>query len=189
MTDIEIFTEISKRQIQALMFHNEMADYFDFLGLNGFKRMHEYQYFKESAEMRGTHRYILNHLNKLVSGGTIASIKVIPESWYNYKRSDVDVATRKTAVKDALQKYYEWEQQTLNLYENYFVEMSKLGKIAYSNKIMDLICDVDKELKCVCRMWLKYKATDFDMTLIEQDQDELHKKYKNKTKEIGVDIT
>ena len=189
MTELEIFNTISNRQIKALMFHNEMADYFDFLGLNGFKRMHEYQYLKESAELRGTHRYILNHLNKLVPDDRIESVSVIPSNWYNFKRSDVDVSTRKNAVKEALQKYYDWEQETLTIFENAFVEMSKLGKIAYTNKIMDLICDVDKELKCVCRMWLKYKAVDFDMVLIEEEQNELHEKYKNKTKEIGIDIT
>lgn len=38
----DVFSVINTRQITALMFHDEMADLFDFLGLRGFKRMHEY---------------------------------------------------------------------------------------------------------------------------------------------------
>ena len=189
MTDLEIFAKISDRQVKALMFHTQMADYFDFLGLNGLKRVHEYQYLEESTEMRGVHRYVLNHLNKLVPESKIESFSVIPSGWYAYKRNEVDTNTRKQAVKEAMQKYYEWEEETLYIYEQAFKEMADLGKIAYTNKIMDLITKVDCELKKVCRCLLKYKAVDYDMTFIMQEQPELHEKYKEKTKELGVNIT
>ena len=42
MTCEEIFQTINDRQIQALMFHDEMSDLYDFLGLYGFKRWHLY---------------------------------------------------------------------------------------------------------------------------------------------------
>ena len=34
----EIYSEIKKRQIAALMYHDQMANYFDFLSLHGYKR-------------------------------------------------------------------------------------------------------------------------------------------------------
>lgn len=188
MTALDIFNEISNRQIIGVMFHNDMADYFDFLGLNGFKRMHEYHYFKESAEMRGVHRYMLNHINKLPKIADNIDYKGIPSNWHNYNRLDVDENTRKSAVRDALMKYRDWESETLTFYEKKFKELSDIGCIAYTNKVMDLIKDVDEELKRITRMILKYKATDWDMVLIEEEQDELHECYKNKTKEIGIDI-
>ena len=43
-TPEEIFREINKRFVGAIMMHGQFADYFDFLGLKGFKRMHEYQH-------------------------------------------------------------------------------------------------------------------------------------------------
>ena len=58
-----IFEKVINRQISALMFHDEMADMYDFLGLSGFKRLHEYQYFCESAEYKAIKRYFLNHHN------------------------------------------------------------------------------------------------------------------------------
>ena len=36
-----IFSEINARMIAALMFHDQMSDYFDFLGMKGYKRLHE----------------------------------------------------------------------------------------------------------------------------------------------------
>ena len=45
-----IFSEINARMIAALMLHDQMTDYFDFLGMKGYKRLHEYQYFDESLE-------------------------------------------------------------------------------------------------------------------------------------------
>ena len=50
----DVYALINNRQTVALMFHDEMADLFDFLGLRGFKRMHEYQYMAESVEHRKT---------------------------------------------------------------------------------------------------------------------------------------
>lgn len=40
MTCTEIFQEVGKRQVKALMFHDKMKDLYDFLGLAGFKRWH-----------------------------------------------------------------------------------------------------------------------------------------------------
>ena len=49
-TPKEIFAEINERFIGAVMMHGQFADYFDFLGLKGFKRMHEYHHIAESLE-------------------------------------------------------------------------------------------------------------------------------------------
>lgn len=188
MTALEIFEDIDNRQVQALMFHSQMADYFDFLGLNGFKRMHEYNFFKECAENRGVHRYILNHMNKLLRDKDIANTRVIPTTWYNYSRLDVDSNTRKTAVKDAFIKWHEWETETKSFLEKKFKELTEMGNIACANKVNQLICDVDQELKCITRKVLKYKSIDWDICVIEMEQDEMHEYYKEKTKEIGINI-
>ena len=51
VTDADaIFSEINSRFVAAIMMHGQMADYFDFLGLKGYKRIHEYQHIAESLE-------------------------------------------------------------------------------------------------------------------------------------------
>ena len=57
-------------------------------------------------------QFDINHCNRLVREDNVESVRSIPTSWYNYTRQQVDGATRKQAVKDAFQKWYEWPKQT-----------------------------------------------------------------------------
>ena len=45
MTIEEIFGRISQHMIRGMMTHDQLASYYDFLGLRGYKRCHEYHYF------------------------------------------------------------------------------------------------------------------------------------------------
>ena len=180
---IEVFNQVSRRQVQALMFHEQMADYFDFLSLGGIKRWHEHQYIAESCEMRGIHRYAINHLGKIINDGQISGTDYIPKSWYNYNRKDVDTNTRKQAVREAFEKWVAWETETKTLYQNWFKTLTDNAKIAEADKINCLICDVDKELKCVERKMLEYKAVDYDMSYVVYDQKEMHDHYEKKLAE------
>lgn len=185
---IEVFNEVSNRMVRNIMKHEQMADYFDFLNLHGLKRWHEYQFFEESAELRGIHRYAINHCNRIIRDENIESVQAIPMSWYGYTRMQVDSSTRKNAVKDALEKWLDWEKESKELYERVFKQLTDNNKIAEADKINELILDVDKEIKLVTRKMLEYKAVDYDMEYILLQQDEMHEEYRKKTKEIGIDI-
>lgn len=188
MSEEDIFRAIDNRQIEALMFHTQMADLFDFLGLMGFKRMHEYQYFAESAEHRGICRYYINHHNKLLVGGHPQGPEVIPPEWGQYTRFDVTPQVRKQAVEKAFNEYQEWESETKDIYSQYAIALMSLGCVADSNKVCELVTDVDMELKYLDRMLLKLKAISFDAVGIMDMQEELHEYYRKKTKSIGIDI-
>ena len=185
---IEVFNEISRRMIKGVMFHAQMADYFDFLNLHGLKRWSEYQFLSESAELRGLHRYAINHLGKLINDGDVSGTEYIPSSWYSSTRQQVDSSTRKQAVKEALEKWYNWEKETKEFYERQFKILTDNYKIASANKVNSIICDVDQELKKVCRKLLEYKAVDYDMDYIMFEQDAMHNHYEEATKEIGIKI-
>lgn len=185
---IEVFNEVSARQIQGIMLHAQFTDLFDYLNLHGLKRWHEYQYFAENAELRGIHRYAINHCNRLIKELPVTSPKMIPTSWETYTRMQVDASTRKTAVKEAFEHWYDWEKSTKEFYEGVFKQLTENAKIASANKINELICDVDQELKYLTRKMLEYKAVDYDMDYILFQQNELHEYFKEKTKELGVSI-
>ena len=106
---IEVFNKVNERIVKGIMFHEQMADYFDFLNLHGLKRWQENRYIEESAEMRGLHRFAINHLHRLVNEDNISSQQVIPSSWYSSTQFDVDSNTIKQSVKEAFQKWYMWE--------------------------------------------------------------------------------
>lgn len=188
MTAAEIFCRISAHQITGLMLHEQMADYYDFLGLRGYKRMHEYHYFEESAAMRSVHRYFINHFGRLILSAHPTNPAVIPSGWGNYSRFDVDVSTKRRAIKDGFVKWREWETETKKLYQESYKSLCEIGEIAAASKVRQLLEKVDQELKCVERMKLELDSVDYDLGVIMPCQAAMHDEYAEKQKSIGIDI-
>lgn len=184
----EVYKIINARQITALMFHDEMADLFDFLGLRGFKRMHEYQYMVESAEHRALKRYYINHHGKLLPESTLTPVSVIPGDWVQYNRVDVTATVRKQYTQRAMDQYLDWEAETKTLYGKMAAYLMDWQKVADFDKVNCLIKDVDMELKYLERLYLELKSVDYDPAYTNMLQDKYHEKYKEKCKEIGVSI-
>ena len=55
-----------------------------------------------------------------------------------------------------------------------------MKEIASAGVLMDLIKNVDQELKIAKRKYLERKADDFDMTSITAEQQDIHDKYVRK---------
>lgn len=113
---------------------------------------------------------------------------MIPSNWENYTRFQVDTSTRKTAVKEAFEKWYQCENETKTFLESQFKALAEASKIADADKVNQLICGVDQELKELTRELLSLRAVDYDPAYIMMHQGELHEKFRKKEKEIGVDI-
>lgn len=182
----EIFSEIKRRQIAALMFHEQMADYFDFLSLHGYKRLHEYQYFAESAEFRHISRYYINHHGKLLPEGFEGEINPIPAAWLTANRMAVGKSTKQKAVEDGFNMYREWESGAKAAYERYAARLRELGHEADAIFVGCLVKDVDHELKCLDRIILDLISAGYDMVYIVESQKEIHDKYKRKIEEISL---
>jgi len=171
------------------MVHEELANYYDFLGLKGYKRCHEYHFIQETMNYRSLNRYFINHHNMLIPNVRVDDPEIIPESWYAHKREDVDITTEKNAVKTGLTKWVEWERETKKLYEQMYQELMNMGEVASAQKILCFVKDVDCELKKAERYWLNKEATGYDMTEIIAEQDKKHRKYQMKCeKGYGVHI-
>lgn len=188
ITPIDVFSEIHNHQIQGVMFHDETASLYDFMGLRGYKRCHEYQALKEFAAARGVSRYAVNHLNKMISESNPTVTRITPSSWKAATRLDVGESDRKTMIKDLFKKWRDWETQTKMFYCKKFKELTDNGYIACANKVNELICDVDCELKSLEREYIALSAVGFDMLYIMQKQDEVHEHYEEKEKKIGVEF-
>lgn len=180
MTIEEIYSNINEHMINGLMLHDQLANYYDFLGLGGYKRCHEYHYFKENMAYRSLNRYFINHHNKLIPEAKFDNISIIPNSWYEHVREDVDISTKKNGVKMGLEKWVEWERKTKKLYEQMYKEAMEIGEVASAHKIMCLVKDVDCELKKAERYWLNKESIGYDMTAIVEEQNKKHDKYKKK---------
>ena len=185
----EIYSTLAAHMIQGMMVHDQMANYYDFLGLKGYKRCHEYHFLKETMNYRSLNRYFINHHNALIPEAEVSDPGLIPESWFGYVRSDVDMATKQNGVKTGLTKWVEWERGTKKLYEQMYKELIDIDEVASEMKIKEFICDVDCELKKAERYWLNKEATNYNMTMIIEEQNRKHDKYDRKCRnELRISI-
>lgn len=176
----EIFKEISAHMIKGVMVHEQMADYYDFLNLHGFKKCHEYHSKCEMKNLRKLHKYYINHFNKLVPEDSIEDPQLIPSSWYKYSRQEVDPNTKRQAVKAGIEKWVAWETDTKNFYEQMYKELQDINEVAAAEKISCLIRDVDCELKWAQRKHISLATSDYDMGYILGQQDWLHDWFKER---------
>lgn len=179
-----IFSEINARMIAALMFHDQMSDYFDFLGMKGYKRLHEYQYFVESMERKKINQYYINHHNKLIPDTYSGQVAVIPENWQSANRISVGKSTKQKGIEDGFNQYHEWESETKNLYEHYSSRLREMGAVADAIVVEKLVEDVDKELKKLERIIIDLISSGYDMIYITESQQCIHDTYKKKLCEI-----
>lgn len=179
-----IFSEINARMIAALMLHDQMADYFDFLGMKGYKRLHEYQYFSESMERKKLNQYYINHHNKLIPDIYSGQVAVIPENWITANRISVGKSTKQKGIEEGFHQYHEWESETKSLYEHYASKLREMGAVADAIMVEKLVGDVDQELKKLERIVVDLISSGYDMVYITESQQGLHDKYKEKLSEI-----
>ena len=178
MTTEEIFKGLSSHMIKGMMIHDKMADYYDFLSLRGYKRCHEYHFKKESACYRKLHRYFLNHYHRLIEEEQIEAPDIIPASWYRYTRSEVDVSTKRNAVKNGMEKWAAWEKDTKAYYEKAYMDLLEAGDVDGALFVQHLVEEVDCELKWAERKILDLSAADYNMAFILGEQKHIHDKYK-----------
>ena len=186
MTVEQIFSEISKHMIEGVMIHSQLADYYNFLGLKGYSKCHEYHYIDESANFRHLSWYYLKHFNKLIPELQNDNPNVIPTSWYKYLRTDVDVATRKTAIQAGIERWVNWENNTKAFYQNMCKELMNINEIAAAQEIRKYISDVDRELATAQQRHLEDKAIEFDIFSIMDKQEHVYKKYAKKIEEYNL---
>ena len=176
----DVFAEINARQIAALMMHDQMADYFDFLGLSGYKRLHLYQYFAESKERRDVAHYYINHHGKLIPDRFEGNVQMIPESWRSANRMSVGKSTKQKAVEDGFSVYLGWEQATKDVYQKYATALREQGYVADAIFVDRLVEDVDNELERLERIITDLITSGYDPVYIVESKKELHDKYKKK---------
>ena len=179
-----IFSEINARMIAALMFHDQMSDYFDFLGMKGYKRLHEYQYFAESLERKKLNQYYINRHNKLIPNAYSGQVSMIPDSWLTANRISVGKSTKQKGIEDGFNQYHEWEADTKSIYEHYSSRLRELGAVADAIMVERLVEDVDKELKKLEGIIVDLISSGYDMVYITESQQGIHDKYKSKLHEI-----
>lgn len=176
----EVYGVINARQVTALMFHSEMADIFGFLGLEGFKCMHEYQFLAESAGHRATKSHYLCHHDKILSDDEVKAIDVVPDEWMRYTRMDVTPSVRRQYVEKSMNQYLKWESDTKDIYCHCAAYLLEWHKIDDFNRVKHMVKEVSKELAKLKDLCLRLRASDYSLDYIASIQKELCCEYRCK---------
>lgn len=183
MTVEEIFNKLASHMIEGIMYHDDMAKAYDFIGLSGFARCHDYHHICETKGYRNLSHYYSNRFHKLLKLNQLEQPKIIPDSWYKYTTLEVDVNTKRAAVKELMETWVKWERETKILYQVMHEELCSIGEVAAALELNKYIYDVDKELAWAEKKWIKLEALGYDMETIILWSSDLHKKYKWAVKE------
>ena len=178
MTIEEIFNQLASHMVEGIMYHDDMAKAYDFLALRGFARCHDYHHICETKNYRKLSHYYSTHYHKLIQLNKLDQPQIIPESWYKYTVMDVDISTKRNAVKELMAKWVKWETETKDLYQAMRQELCSIGEVAAALYVDYLICDVDEELTWARKKQIKLETLGYDIGAIIQCSEALHKKYK-----------
>lgn len=176
----QVYLAIDERMCKAICFHEQLADYFCFLGLQGYKRMLEYQYMMECAEKRKLHRRYIDHHHKILPARQVQTPVFVPKDWNRYTTQDIDDNVMPRFVRAAMKQYHEWEEETKELYQEQCDILMQANMVSDCEYVKELIVDVEKELKRIARIMESLNGTGYDVTMIHGMQDKLHQKYKQK---------
>lgn len=179
----QVYIELDEHMQKALSFHEQLADYFCFLGLQGYKRKLEYQYMNEVADKRKLHHKYINLHQKIIPLRQVELPQMIPRDWNKYTTTDVNDNVLPKFVKSAMEQYKEWEDKTKQKYEELWQKCMNYGLVADADYISKLVSNVTKEIKKINRMCEQLNGTGYDVTSIHGMQDKYHDKYKSKYEE------
>ena len=184
MTLEEIFAKISTHMAKGLLIHSQMASLYGFLNLRGYQRCQEYHYYEETKNYRCLQNFFLMYCNKLIQEEVVEQPNIIPSNWYKYPKMEVDINNKRSAVKDLMKKWVEWEKETKVLLELSYKQLYELGEINCAFKIGYFIEDVSKELADAQEQQISLESIGYDIVYMTDWQTDLYKQYCKKIKEI-----
>ena len=172
----EIFTKLLEHMMKGIKFHEQATIYFNFLTLAGYTRCQEYHYYDEIINYRNLYNYYIDNYKKLLKI-TPQEYELINNNMYKYSRENIDANNKREIIRDIMRKWVAWETETKELLEESY---HSITSAAASIKILELLKEVEKELKQATDMYIQLETVNYDTTFIEEEQAAIEKKYNRK---------
>ena len=165
----EVYGMILKRQIEGVMFHDEMAQYYAFIGLHGYKHFHKNQSKEEMRAYMRTWCFYIDQYGRLPDEQQAKDPEVIPIAWRSVNMDAVSPTVKKQAVKDAIEKYVDWENETIRIYEQACSELWDMGDYIGGEKVKQNLVEANCELRKAKHKRLMLSAVEYDLSYIAGD--------------------
>lgn len=147
--------KLIQQSLHGVTFHNFKIDYYDLLGLCGFKKLHMCQYQEESEALEDIKHSYIDKFHKL---------PVTTESLMNYW-TDISFTMEDipAMVKSSLEEYYNWETSVLtNLlawkkdcsHKQWFQKpiQNVMAEISRIETMMSILNEHDYNYECICEL-------------------------------------
>ena len=170
----------------ATQLHAEIATTMQFIGMQGYAMLHEFQYLTESLEMRKVKKYAVETysvylLDEIPESAGLAEPLIGSKNRRELSQDDV-----LEILRESWRVYEQWERDTLALYSGIARELFDNGDIAAFNMVSGIIDDVKAELDNIVDMVMELEAMSWDSAQIVADQRELVENYRQKMNELRV---
>ena len=171
------YDNIGKTMVKGLMIHDQLTQYFAFLGFYGYSKFHEHQYIEESRRYQKFCLDYTKKYGKLIYMDKIDNPEVIPQTWYNYSTDDVNTQTKIQSIKNGFETWVNWEKEVIDILKVEYGKAFEDDDIYAMNVIMDILVDVMDEWENAKEKLRNLEVTDYDMTEIINCQRLLVDKY------------
>ena len=108
----------------------------------------------------------------------IEKVEIIPSNWFKHSKNEVDANTKRSAVKDFMKIWVDWETETKSVFQKFYKELYDMGEICAALTIKKFLEDVDKELNRAQMKYINLETIGYDINSIVKEQKDLYKKYK-----------
>lgn len=176
----DIFASIANRLLLGSMIHEQLINYYDFLNLYGYKECHKYHFFEQIRGYREIVEYFMDNYGKLIPQTRFENPSIIPENWYRVPKEDIDINTKRAAIKNGQQKWLTWERETKRFLQQMYRELTDIDEISAALCLKKFLKSVNKEIQAAECKYLEDRSTDFYLPFIFNKQECEYWKYRKK---------
>ena len=175
--------KVQKITLENLMIHDEMANFFNFLNLQGYKRWHENEHLENITKNRLINRFIISKGYLPLNVQNTEQFNIIPAEWHTHNMTEVSGKYTLEVTKQSFKDYLERMLFSKNATEEIAVHFSKHGDLATYKFLSDMVEHFDKDIKYLTRyVSCLNKAESVDY--IMEKQDKMHDEFRDELKDI-----
>lgn len=168
-TTEQVFIKIVSHVISGIMMHQDLANYFAFLGLHKYEAEQRKHYREESKLLDKIHSHYISTYCKLLPSTKVDIPKYIPDTMFNHVTEDLGTNDVRQAVKTIFKTWVDWEEETKQLFEDSYIKLLNSSAVCSSMFLKSMVKDVNEELAEARRVWLTSKFTNFDIVKIMEE--------------------
>lgn len=177
-----IFSRLSENILKGFLVHKGLSDYFDFLDLQGFKKMEEYIAKEKLRCNKKLHHYYISLFKKLIPDTVFETPDIIPDEWYDLTTDDLDEQAKSMAVAKAFEKWVSIEQDSLGLFQKMYSELVMAKEIEASLFVGQYISVMAENMERIKSLMINLSSVDYSLDCILEIQQQIHDEFKAKKK-------